>query len=105
MTVEQLIAVLQKVPDKQAVVRFSYDSRVCAPRVTCVDYVPDTDAQDQRVFAADFFTADDAPDVAQPAVMLRNEDRDDWNFHRADDADYQNDVNLYMEDDEPAKQA
>ncbi len=75
MTVDQLIRVLQRVPDKSALVTFSYDSRVCVPSVTCVDYVPDA-----------------------PAVVLRSEDIGDWEFHRGDDDAYKNDVNLYLED-------
>ena len=68
MTVAELIAALQEVKDKRALVTFAYDSRVCCLHVTCVDFVPDMPG-------------------ASPAVVLRAEDRAQYDLHHGEEDD------------------
>jgi hypothetical protein len=80
MNVQQLIDALQKVPNKNVPVLFSYDSRVCAPEANIVDFTPSAD-QDGRVFASDFTDEPGEEPEDQGAVVLRSESQSSYEYH------------------------
>jgi len=63
--------------------------------VTCVDLVPNND-QDQRMSAADFISSGTEQTPTQ-AVVLRSEDKEEYDYHRRSDNEYKGDITLFLE--------
>ena len=79
LTVKKLIEILSKLENQDIPIYFTYDSRVCCPRVTCVDLVPNGDL-DHRIFASDFISEKQQYSPTQ-SIILRSENKDDYEYH------------------------